>query len=62
MLTVRLNVNFDLIALQDLDTEILKIASWFSKKFRAETSEDMEKLKACVGHYNHSYFSFIIFE
>ena len=49
MLTVRVNGNYNLITLQDLDTD--GIEGWeFSKKFRVETGEDMEKLMACVGH------------
>ena len=41
--------NYNLIALQDLDTDDIEGCE-FSKKFRAETSGDMEKLMACVGH------------
>ena len=37
------------MALQDLDTDDIE-GSKFSKKFRAETSGDMEKLMAFVGH------------
>ena len=49
MLTVRVYENYNLMALQELDTD--DIAGYeFSKKFRAETSGDMEKLMACVGH------------
>ena len=48
MLMVRVYDNYNLIALQGLD--INDIESYeFSKKFRAETSGDMEKLMACVG-------------
>ena len=32
-----------------LDTDVLEGCE-FSKKFRVETSGDMEKLMACVGH------------
>ena len=49
MLTVKAYDNYNLIALQDLDTN--DIEGWdFSTKFRAGTSGDMEKLMACVGH------------
>ena len=37
------------MAPQDLDTDGIECCE-FSKKFRAETSGDMEKLMACVGH------------
>ena len=37
------------MALQGLDTADFKRCD-FSKKLRVETSEDMEKLIACVGH------------
>ena len=49
MLTVRVYANYNIIALQGLDTNELGGCE-FSKKFRAETSGDMEKLMACVGH------------
>ena len=49
MLTVRVCDNYNLIALQDLDTNDLE-GREFSTKFRAETSGDMDKLMACVGH------------
>jgi len=49
MITVRVYVDYNLIALQDLDTNDFDGCE-FSKKFRAETSGDMEKLMACVGH------------
>ena len=48
MLTVRVYDNYNLIALQDLDTDDIEGCE-FSKKFRAESSGDMEKLMACVG-------------
>ena len=48
-LTVRVYDNYNLIALQGLDTDDIEGCE-FSKKFRAETSGDMEKLMACVGH------------
>ena len=44
---------FHLIALQDLDTDDIESCE-LAKQFRAETSGDMEKLMACVGHQNHS--------
>ena len=49
MFTVRLHDNYNLIALQVLDTDDIESCE-FSKKFRAESSGDMEKLMACVGH------------
>ena len=49
MLTVRVYDNYNLMALQDLDTDDIEGCE-FSKKFRAKTSGDMEKLMACVGH------------
>ena len=48
MLMVRVYANYNLIALQGLDTDDIEVCE-FSKKFRAETS-DMQKLMACVGH------------
>ena len=49
MLTVRVYDNYNLIALQGLDTDDIEDCE-FSKKFRLETSGDMEKLMVCVGH------------
>ena len=49
MLTVRVYDNYNLITLQGLDTDDFKGCE-FSTKSRAETSGDMEKLMACVGH------------
>ena len=49
MITVRVCDDYSFIALQDLDTDDLEGCE-LSKKFRAETSGDMEKLMACVGH------------
>ena len=49
MLTVRVYDNYNLIALQGLDTYDIEGCK-FSKKFRAETSGDMGKPMACVGH------------
>ena len=49
MLTVRVYDNYNLIALQGLDTDDIEGCE-FSKKFTAKTSEDMEKLMACFGH------------
>ena len=42
-------ISWDPIAFQCLDTDDIEGCE-FSKKFRAETSGDMEKLMACVGH------------
>ena len=49
MLTVRVYDNYNLIALQGLDIDDFE-GRKFSTRSRAETSEDMEKLMACVGH------------
>ena len=49
MLTVRVYGKYNLIAFQDLDTDDIEGCE-FSKKFRAETIGDIEKLMACVGH------------
>ena len=49
MLMVRVYDNYNLMAFQDLDTYDIEGCE-FSKKFRAESSEDMEKLMACVGY------------
>ena len=49
MLTVRVYDNYNLMALQDLDTYDIEGCE-FWKKFTAGTSGDMEKLMACVGH------------
>ena len=49
MLTVRVYDNYNLIALQDLDTDNFE-GFEFSTKFRDEPSEDMEKLTTCVRH------------
>ena len=49
MLTVRVYDTYNLMALQDLNTDDIEGCE-FSKKFRAEISGDMEKLMACVGH------------
>ena len=48
MLTVRVYDNYNLIVLQGLDIDAIEGCE-FSKKFRAETNGDMEKLMACVG-------------
>ena len=48
MLTVRVYDDYNLIALQALDTDDLE-GFEFSAKFRAKTIGDMEKLMACVG-------------
>ena len=49
MLTVRVYDNYNLIALQGMDTDGFEDYE-FSKRFRAKTSGDMEKLMACAGH------------
>ena len=49
MLTVRIYDNYNLMALQDLDTDDIEGCK-FSKKLRAETSGNIEKLMACVRH------------
>ena len=49
MITVRVHDDYNLIALQGLDTDDLE-GFEFSSKFRVETIRDMEKLMACVGH------------
>ena len=49
MLTVRVYDNYNLIALQGLDTDGFEGCE-FSKRFRAKISGDIEKLMACVGH------------
>ena len=49
MLTVRVYDNYNLIALQGFDTDDIEGCD-FSKKFRAETSGNMKKLMAWVGH------------
>ena len=48
MLTVRVYDNYNLIALQVLDTDDFEGCE-FSKKLRAESSGDKEKLMACFG-------------
>ena len=49
MITVRVYDDYNSIALQTVDTDDLEGCE-FSKKFRPETSGDMEKLMGCVGH------------
>ena len=49
MITVRVYDDQNLIALQVLNTEDLE-GYEFSKKFRAKSSGDMDKLMGCVGH------------
>ena len=49
MLTDRVYDDYNLIALQGLDTNDIESCE-FSKKFRAGASGDMEKLMAYVGH------------
>eukprot|EP00493_Phyllostaurus_siculus_P020802 UN21127 len=58
MLTVRVYDDYNLIALQALDTDVLEDCE-FSSKFRAETIGNMKKLIACVGHWNHPNSFFI---
>ena len=48
MLVVKVYDNYNIIALQGLDTDDIEDCK-FSKKFKAETSGDMKKLMACVG-------------
>ena len=48
-ITSRIYDDYNLIALQDLDTNDFDGCE-FSNKFRAETCGDMDKLMACVGH------------
>ena len=49
MITVRVYDDYNLIALQGLDTDKIEGCE-FSKKFRAETSGYTEKLMAYIGH------------
>ena len=49
MLTVRVYDDYNLIALQGLDTDDFEGCE-LSKKFRADTSGNMEELMSCVGH------------
>ena len=49
MLTVKVYDNYNLITLQCLDIDDIEVCD-FSKKFRDETSGDMERLMAYVGH------------
>ena len=49
MITLRVYDDYNLISLQALDTNDLEGCE-ISKKFRAKTSGDMEKLMGCVGH------------
>ena len=46
---VRVYDDYNLIALQALDTNVLEGCE-FSSKFRAEIIGDMKKLMECVGH------------
>ena len=48
-ITVRVYDDYNLIALQALDTDVLEGCE-FSSKFGAETIGYMEKWMACVGH------------
>ena len=49
MITVRVYDDYNSIALQVLNTEDIEGCE-LSKKFRAKSSGDMEKLMGCVGH------------
>ena len=49
MITVRVCDDYNSIALQAVNTDDLEVCE-FSKKFRAKSSGDMEKLMGCVGH------------
>ena len=49
MITVRVYDDYNSIALQAVDTDNLEGCE-FSKKFRAKSIGDMEKLMGCVGH------------
>ena len=49
MITVRVYDDYNSIALQAVDTDDLEGCE-FSKKFRAKSSGDMEKLMGCVRH------------
>ena len=49
MITVRLYDHYNSIALQAVDTDDLEGCE-FSRKFRAKSGGDMEKLMGCVGH------------
>ena len=56
MITVRVYDHYNSIALQAVNTDDLEGCE-FSKKFRAKSSGDMEKLMGCVEHYNHPNYS-----
>ena len=49
MFTVRVYDDYNLIALQTLDTDDLEGCE-FSSRYRAETIGDMQKPMACIGH------------
>ena len=49
MIMVRVFDDYNLIALQDLDTDDFENCK-FAKKFTSETNENMEKLMVCVEH------------
>ena len=49
MITVRVYGHYNSIALQAVDTDDLEGCE-FSKKFRAKSSAEMNKLMGCVGH------------
>ena len=50
MLMVRTYDTYDRIELQALETDDFEGCEFSTEKFRAETSGDMEKQMACVGH------------
>ena len=49
MITVRIYVDYNSIALQAVDTDDLEVCE-FSKKFREKRSGDMKKVMGYVGH------------
>ena len=49
MFTARVYDNYNLIALSGLDADDFETCK-FSWKFRADTSGDMQKQMACIGH------------
>ncbi len=58
MITVRVYDDYNSIALQAVSVDIDDLEGWeFSKKFRAKSSGDMQKLMGCVGHQNHPNYS-----
>ena len=49
MITVIVYDDYNSIALQAVDTNVLEDCE-FSMKFRAKSSRDMKKIMGCVGH------------